>query len=58
MILAFLLLGILLLLFLIGPVWYKRSDLQTEQSEENLRLYQERCEDLAQSDMEEAQKQN
>ena len=46
MILVILLFTILLIMFLIGPVWYKRSEDVTNQSEENLRLYKERKEDL------------
>lgn len=46
MILVILLFSVLLIMFLIGPVWYKRSQDVTNQSEENLRLYKERKEDL------------
>lgn len=46
MILVMILFTVLLIIFLIGPVWYKRSEDVTNQSEENLRLYKERKEDL------------
>lgn len=57
MIWAVLLLALLLLMFLLGPLWYQKSSVRTEQSEENLRLYQERCADLLHSDLEDEQKQ-
>ncbi len=57
MIWALLLLSLLLLMFLLGPLWYKKPAAQVEQGEENLRLYQERCADLAQSELDDAQKQ-
>ena len=49
--------SLLLLMFLLGPLWYKKPAAQVEQGEENLRLYQERCADLAQSELDDAQKQ-
>lgn len=57
MIWAFLLLAVLLLMFLLVPVWYQRPQEMKDQSEENLRLYQERSDELAASDMDNAQKQ-
>lgn len=57
MILVILLFTLLLVLLLVGPLWYQSRQVRPIQSDENLRLYQERCADLAQSDMEEEQKQ-
>lgn len=57
MILVTLLFTLLLALLLVGPLWYQSRQVSPIQSDENLRLYQERCADLAQSDMEEEQKQ-
>lgn len=54
MILVILAFTILLLMFLISPVWYKRSADVTDQSAENLRLYKERQQDLQESDLDEA----
>ncbi len=51
MILVTLLFTLLLLIFLIGPVWYKRSANVSDQSEENLRLYKERQQDLEEAEM-------
>src|SRR5690554_5887302 len=56
MILVTLLFTILLLMFLIGPVWYKRSADVSNQSEENLRLYKERQQDLIEAEMDEESK--
>lgn len=57
MILVALLFTILLIAFLIGPVWYQRSVDVSEQSEENLRLYQERKKDLEDTEMDAESKQ-
>lgn len=56
MILVTLAFTILLLMFLIGPVLYKRSEDVVNQSEENLRLYKERQKDLEESDIDEESK--
>src|SRR5690554_7222829 len=56
MILVTLAFTILLLMFLIGPVWYKRSEDVVNQSEENLRLYKERQKDLEESNIDEESK--
>lgn len=56
MILALLLLSLLLLMFLLLPVWYRRSTEVVDQSEENLRLYQERTAEVTASDMDAEQK--
>lgn len=57
MILVTLLFTILLLMFLVGPVWYKRSTNVSDQSEENLRLYKERQIDLEEAEMDAESKQ-
>ena len=51
------LLAVLLLMFLLVPVWYRRPVEMKDQSEENLRLYQERSDELAASEMDNVQKQ-
>lgn len=57
MIWALLLLSLLLLMFLLVPVWHREKADDRYQSEENLRLYQERTDELAASDLDEEQKQ-
>ena len=57
MIWALLLLSLLLLMFLLVPVWHRDKADDRYQSEENLRLYQERTDELAASDLDEEQKQ-
>jgi len=57
MIWALLLLSLLLLMFLLVPVWHRDKADDLYQSEENLRLYQERTDELAASDLDEEQKQ-
>lgn len=57
MILVTILFTILLIIFLIGPVWYKRSIDVSDQSEENLRLYKERQKDLEETEMDSESKQ-
>ena len=57
MILVTILFTILLIIFLIGPVWYKRSIDVSDQSEENLRLYKERQKDLEEAEMDSESKQ-
>ncbi len=57
MIWALLLLSLLLLMFLLLPVWHRDKADDRYQSEENLRLYQERTDELAASDLDEEQKQ-
>lgn len=52
-----LILGLLLLMFLLVPVWYRPQTNVQQRSEENLRLYQERTAELAASDASEADKQ-
>ena len=56
MMLALLLLAIPLAMFLLKPVWFRPSTEQVSQSEENLRLYQERTQELADSDLPEDEK--
>src|SRR5690606_41965729 len=57
MIWALLLLAIVLLMFLLVPVWYRRPQDVNDQSEENLRLYEERSREVAASDLDDARKQ-
>ena len=57
MIWALLLLSLLLLMFLLVPVWHRDKADDLYQSEDNLRLYQERTDELAASDLDEEQKQ-
>lgn len=57
MIWALLLLSLLLLMFLLVPLWHREKADDRYQSEENLRLYQERTDELAASDLDEEQKQ-
>src|SRR5690554_3807562 len=57
MILVTILFTILLIIFLIGPVWYKRPIDVSDQSEENLRLYKERQKDLEEAEMDSESKQ-
>src|SRR5690606_41924412 len=57
MIWALLLLAIVLLMFLLVPVWYRRPQDVNDQSEENLRLYEQRSREVAASDLDDARKQ-
>ncbi len=57
MIWALLLLAIVLLMFLLVPVWYRRPQDVNDQSEENLRLYEERSREVAASDLDDPRKQ-
>lgn len=56
MILALLLLAIPLTMLLLKPIWYRSSQQVVSQSEENLRLYKERSDEVAASDVSDDEK--
>ncbi len=56
MIWVLILLSLMLLVFLLAPLWQRSAAVEKDQSEENLRLYQERTREVADSDLDDEQK--